>query len=186
MNTTDHTDQSEPIEPRSLEAFANLLASGMSQAEAFRETHPHSLKWKSKTVWEKASRIAANDKVKARVKWIQEQAVSDRILSLTERKEMLSQAARDCYKGLGQFIRIDKAGNQTILVDDKSSKSLALKSVKTRRVVDKNGCESTVVDLEARDFLGYVQELNALDQGSKHQVTGQFVLSSDPELKKAL
>jgi hypothetical protein len=181
-----NTDQNEPIEPRSSEAFANKLASGMTQSEAYRKAFPKSKKWKPKTVWARACELAADSKVSGRVRWLQEQAASARILSLTERKEMLSQAARDCYKGLGQFVRIDKAGNQTILVDDKSGKSLALKSVKTRRVTDKNGTESTIVELDARDFLPYVQELNALDQGSKHQITGNFVLSSDPALKGAL
>jgi hypothetical protein len=183
MNTTDY---SKPIEPRSSEAFANLLAGGMSQAKAYRQIFPASQNWKRGTLWSRASELALKSEVLGRVEWIQAQAVSATILSLTERKVMLSQAARDCYRGLGQFMRIDKAGNQTILIDDTTSESLALKSVKTRRVTDRNGNEATIVDLEARDFLPYIRELNALDQGSKHQIAGTFVLSSDPDLRKAL
>lgn len=49
------------------DAFATGVASGMSQAEAYRQAFPLSRKWKDKTVHEKASRLAAEDKVQARI-----------------------------------------------------------------------------------------------------------------------
>lgn len=49
------------------EAFAAKVAQGLSQAEAYRQAYPRSVEWKDETVWEKASRLAAQDKVKARV-----------------------------------------------------------------------------------------------------------------------
>lgn len=53
------------------EAFAQEIAKGLDQAEAFRVTHPHSLKWKPESVWQRASRMAASVKVEARVRQLQ-------------------------------------------------------------------------------------------------------------------
>lgn len=49
------------------EAFATGIASGMTQAESYRKAYPKSLKWAEKSVWERASRLAASDKVQSRV-----------------------------------------------------------------------------------------------------------------------
>ena len=49
------------------EAFAAGLAQGLSQAEAYRKAYPASLKWKAATVYEEASRLAADPEVRARV-----------------------------------------------------------------------------------------------------------------------
>lgn len=49
------------------ETFAAGLAEGLSQAEAYRRAFPRSLNWKDETVWRKASLLAANGDVRARV-----------------------------------------------------------------------------------------------------------------------
>lgn len=49
------------------ERFAQLVVEGNSQAEAYRQAYPNASKWQDKTVWEKASLLAAIDKVSARV-----------------------------------------------------------------------------------------------------------------------
>ena len=56
------------------EAFATGIASGLSQAEAYRQVFSQSHKWKDKTVHEKASRLAADDKVKARIHELRDKA----------------------------------------------------------------------------------------------------------------
>ncbi len=56
----------KPLTPKQ-EAFATGVASGLSQAEAYRQAFPQSRKWTDKTVHEKASRLAADDKVQARI-----------------------------------------------------------------------------------------------------------------------
>lgn len=56
------------------EAFALGLASGLSQAEAYRAAYPRSLKWKDESVWQKASRLAADAKVRARVEELGQKA----------------------------------------------------------------------------------------------------------------
>ena len=49
------------------EAFAAALAQGMTQAAAYRVAYPKSLKWKDATVWDSASKLAANPEVRHRV-----------------------------------------------------------------------------------------------------------------------
>ncbi len=58
------------------EDFATGIACGLSQADAYRQAYPRSVKWKDKSVWEKASLLASNAKVKARVKELAEKAAA--------------------------------------------------------------------------------------------------------------
>jgi phage terminase small subunit len=49
------------------EAFAAGLAQGLTQAAAYRKAYPVSLKWQDRSVWQKASELAGNVEVQARV-----------------------------------------------------------------------------------------------------------------------
>jgi phage terminase small subunit len=60
----------------SQEAFARHVASGSSQAEAYRKAYPKSQKWKAETVHQQASRLAGLPHVSARVKELQEAAAA--------------------------------------------------------------------------------------------------------------
>lgn len=59
------------------EVFSCALASGMSQADAYRKAYPKCLNWTDKAVWEKASLLASNVKVQQRVKDLQEKACEE-------------------------------------------------------------------------------------------------------------
>lgn len=48
------------------EAFAVALASGMSQSAAYRVAFPKSASWKDASVWDQASKLAANPEVRQR------------------------------------------------------------------------------------------------------------------------
>jgi len=50
------------------EAFATGIASGLSQADAYRAAYPRSAKWKDEAVWQQSSRLAAHSEVYSRVK----------------------------------------------------------------------------------------------------------------------
>lgn len=52
------------------EAFAQALAQGKTQAEAFRLTYPRSENWKPDSVWSKASVLAKRPEVRARVEYL--------------------------------------------------------------------------------------------------------------------
>lgn len=54
------------------EKFAQCLGAGLKQSEAYRQAYPTSLNWKEKAVWEKASVLAANVKVKERLAQLQQ------------------------------------------------------------------------------------------------------------------
>jgi hypothetical protein len=64
MTTTDNTMTA--LTPRQ-EAFALEVASGKSQAEAYRTAYPKSQAWKDTAVWQQASRLMAVPHVAARV-----------------------------------------------------------------------------------------------------------------------
>ena len=49
------------------EKFAQYIAKGMTQSDAFRKAYPKALKYKEESIWSKSSNLAASDKVKARV-----------------------------------------------------------------------------------------------------------------------
>jgi phage terminase small subunit len=49
------------------ETFAQLVASGKSQSEAYRLAYPKSQRWKDQSVWAKASALMQADKVSIRV-----------------------------------------------------------------------------------------------------------------------
>lgn len=72
------------------EKFAQEVAKGLSQRKAYRVAFPSSLKWKDETVDSKASALAKNDKVLARVQELKEQSTSKAVMTATQRKEWLS------------------------------------------------------------------------------------------------
>ena len=82
------------------ERFAQLVAEGRSQAEAYREVYPRSLAWQDKTVWEKGSRLAA------RVAELQRAAASAAVCTAREMQERLSR----------QFRALDEAGEAEAMV----------------------------------------------------------------------
>ena len=75
------------------ENFVQALITGMSQRRAYLEAFPNSHKWKDSTVDEKASRLFAEDKVRARYNELQEESASKKVLDRTERMELLSSIA---------------------------------------------------------------------------------------------
>ena len=72
------------------EKFAQCLAEGMSQRNAYRVAFPNSQKWKDETVDSKASVLAKNDKVLERLHELAERATSKAVMNATQRKEWLT------------------------------------------------------------------------------------------------
>lgn len=72
------------------ERFAQELAQGISQRKAYRAAFPASERWKDETVDSKASNLAKDGKVSARVKELQEASASKAIKTARQRKEWLS------------------------------------------------------------------------------------------------
>lgn len=75
------------------EAFAQAVASGKSQSEAYREAYPAAAKWKSDAVWSAASRLMANSKVSARVEAIRAELAERGLWSREQSVKVLSEIA---------------------------------------------------------------------------------------------
>lgn len=59
------------------EQFCQVWHETGNKSEAFRVSHPHSLKWKDETVHNKASALSKKGEVAARFEQLQEQALKD-------------------------------------------------------------------------------------------------------------
>lgn len=84
------------------EKFARLLASGKTQADAYREAYPKSKKWAPEALHPEASRSAANPNISARVRELQQKAANTLEITLTKHLEDLA-ALREMAKDGGQF-----------------------------------------------------------------------------------
>ena len=58
--------ENRPLTPKQ-QHFARAVASGMTQSDAYREAYNSSPESKASGIWERASRLMANDKVRSRV-----------------------------------------------------------------------------------------------------------------------
>lgn len=78
------------------EKFAQLVAEGQSQRQAYLVAYPNAKKWKPETVDANASRLLnKNDRVLTRYKELQAQAADKSIMTAKERKLELSRYVRD-------------------------------------------------------------------------------------------
>lgn len=75
------------------EKFVQNIIDGMTQADAYRGSYDTS-RMTDKTVHEKASRLMADDKVRARLEELRGQMMKPTIMSAQERLELLSRMAR--------------------------------------------------------------------------------------------
>lgn len=91
------------------EAFAQNIIMGMSQADAYRNAY-NTKKMSDKTVWENASRLINNSKVKARVNELRAQVANKAIMTAEERLKFLSKVinGEECEVAYAQ----DAEGNQ--------------------------------------------------------------------------
>lgn len=75
------------------ERFVQNIISGMTQADAYREAYS-TAKMTDKTVWEKASRLMADSKVKARLTELRDQLAGESIMTAKERLEYLTRVVK--------------------------------------------------------------------------------------------
>lgn len=87
---------SEPLKASRHEVFAQEVAAGRTQTDAFLEANPHAETWKRQTAKVKASEMAARPDVKARIAYLQARAADASIFTLAAhltRMNALSRAA---------------------------------------------------------------------------------------------
>lgn len=75
------------------EKFAQAIAlEDMNQADAYRSAYNTS-KMTDKSVWEKASELARNGKVKSRIAELREKAMTPKVMDAQKRREKLTELA---------------------------------------------------------------------------------------------
>ena len=72
------------------EEFAKRIAEGMNQSDAYRSAYNTS-RMTDKSVWEKASELAKDVKVTARVRELRDMAAKSTIMTAQRRKEWLTE-----------------------------------------------------------------------------------------------
>ena len=86
------------------EQFVQNIIQGMSQADAYRSAYNAS-KMTDKTVYEKASLLAGQDKVRARLKELREQLASEAIMSAQKRLEWLTGVIKSDDESTGDKLK---------------------------------------------------------------------------------
>lgn len=79
------------------ETFAQKIVEGMSQADAYRAAYSCA-RMSDKTIWENASRLMADSKVKARVQELRDKVATDSIMTAQERLEYLTRIVNGTEK----------------------------------------------------------------------------------------
>lgn len=79
----------------SQEIFARLVAAGHSQTEAYLKAYPACKTTNLNTVYSKASHLAKQDKVGARIASLKEKIISEALMSPTELYQRLTEMARN-------------------------------------------------------------------------------------------
>lgn len=72
------------------EKFVQGIIDGMSQADAYRSAYDTS-RMSDKTVYEKASRMMSDDKIRARLEELRDKMITPSIMSAQERLEWLTE-----------------------------------------------------------------------------------------------
>ena len=77
------------------EKFAQCIAlEEMNQADAYRSAYPNQ-RMSDKTIHEKASVLANNDKVRARINELRSEAITPKVMSAQKRREKLTDIAEN-------------------------------------------------------------------------------------------
>lgn len=86
------------------ELFAQSVVSGLDQSAAYRKAYPASLNWQDKTVWARASEMAANSKVQGRVRDLQALSAD---LAVLDGAEIMREIKRVALSDIGGIMGKD-------------------------------------------------------------------------------
>ena len=118
-------------------------------------------KYSPRTAYSIACRLLKRVDVQARLKELQDAATSAKILSVTERKEILSEIAR---AKASDFVTAGADGSY-VEVDSDRLNSRAVAHVKTKTVYDDNTNQPSVItDIRLHDPVKALAELNKMEQ----------------------
>lgn len=135
------------------EVFAQHVAMGKTQADAYRMAKPQSLKWKDETVWKRASEWRALGKVSGRVKEIQ--ALHAERLAISHER-VLKEIARLALFDPRSLFRDDGSPKPITELDDDTAAAIAGLDVMEE-------FEGTGKD---RVFVGYTKKYKIADKNA--------------------
>ena len=91
------------------EIFAQAIADGLHQIEAYKKAYPAAEKWKPNSVYSKASKLARDDKILARVEQLKAKLEKEFLWDSQKSVELLAEIATDeCEKTCNRISAIDK------------------------------------------------------------------------------
>lgn len=174
-------DGSVPLKSAKQERFAqNCLDMSFSDArraafDCSRET--------DKTVWEEASRLASNPKVAARINFLKAQTASAKVMSVQERKEVLSELGR---RNPADYIQAGKDGGWiTYGPDSKNPRAVSGIETSTKTVTSEKGTlsETTLITkLKILEPVSAIAELNKMEgvyPAQKQETEGWLTIIND-------
>lgn len=103
------------------ESFAVGLAEGLSQAEAYRRAYPAALRWKDTSVWDAASKLAANTDVRQRV---QSLAAATAEASEIKLEQIAAELARLSFFDVRKLVRDDGTPRGLHELDDATARAI--------------------------------------------------------------
>jgi phage terminase small subunit len=104
------------------EAFAAGLAKGLTQAAAYRQAFPKSLRWKPATVWRRASELAAVGEVKGRVAEMGEKAAAVNDVTV---ERVVAELARLAFFDVRRLVNTDGAPLPLHDLDEDTARAIA-------------------------------------------------------------
>ena len=135
------------------EKFAVGVASGKTQADAYREAYPKAAKWKDAAVYVKASELMANGKVSVRVKELRDRISS---VGIASAERVLLEASRIALFDPRKLFRDDGSPKPIYELDDDTAAALAGLDV----------VEEFEGSGEDRVFVGYTKKYKVADKNS--------------------
>jgi hypothetical protein len=140
------------------ENFCLNVFQGMSQREAYIQSYKPN--YAITTIDANASRLASNEKVLKRLSELREKAQNNKIASVIERKEILSEIAR---ASMTNFVEVGQDG-AWFNIDNTNLNNRAISSVQSKTVVGKDGADDAVfIRVNLRDPIEAIKELNKMD-----------------------
>ena len=104
------------------EAFAAAVAQGMTQAAAYRIAYPKSLKWKDETVWRKASLLAADGEVRARLADLVQKAAGSNEVTV---ERVVREFARLAFVDVRKLVNEDGTPKKLHELDEDTARAVA-------------------------------------------------------------
>ena len=135
------------------EKFALGVASGKTQADAYREAYPKSKKWKDASLYAQSSALMADSKVSKRVKELRERITSTGIASA---ERVLLEASRLATFDPRKLFMEDGSPKPINELDDDTAAALA--GLEVVEEFDGSG--------EDRKFIGYTKKYKVADKNS--------------------